>query len=370
LNRGNVRIGMMGCNEGAPRQSLFPTPKRPITSDVALELKAGANSATITRASGLAGAGIASVGLVAEDGSVLKTSVKGRTYDFGAAIPARDWRAIAAYDAGGKEVYRESVSVAVPRPLTNQVVPPPARPAPPLKPLPAGPPSQHGASADASIAVYPSKLVAAHFFSTTSEVYRRLERGAAVSGATIKGPNLACGDVAYGAGRWKVVSGGATVPLRQDLRTVLGTRYGGFPTPPYDYCEVTGTYGRYWNDEEGTHELVEVPFTAIGQRYLDERATARDLAYFVRTKKMHRIRLAIHRGEPGPSARDLARIFGPRVVPLASRDGAAPEGKVGVWTDGKVIIASERTPAGRRLYVTIDGLRLRQTNLRDLVFAF
>jgi hypothetical protein len=369
-NRGNVRIGMMGCNEGAPGESLVPTPKRPITTDVSLELRNGANRARIERASGLAGAGIASVGLVAGDGSVLKTQVKGRTYDFGHAIPARDWTAIAAYASTGKQVYREPVSVAPPPQVARPVEPARAPPPAPLKPLPATQPSQHGATADASIDVYPSKLVAVHFFSTRSEVYRRLERGAAADTATIKGPNLGCGDVAYGAGRWKVVGGAAAVPLRQDLRYVLSTGYGGFPTPPYDYCEVTGTYGRYWNDEEGTHEVVEVPFTAIGRRYLDERATARDLAYFVRSKKMHRIRLAIHRGEARASAEGLARIFGSRVIPLASRNEAAPNGKVSVWTDGKLIIASERTPSGRRLYLTIEGLRIGQTNLRDLVFAF
>jgi hypothetical protein len=150
----------------------------------------------------------------------------------------------------------------------------------------------------------------------------------------------------------------------------LSTQYGGFPTPPYDYCQVSGTYGRYWNDEEGTHELVEVPFTAIGRRYLDERATARDLAYLVRTKKLHRIRLAIHRSEAGRSAHKLARIFGPRVVPLAGRDATPPKGKVGVWTDGRLIVASELTPAGRRLYVSVRGVRIGATNIRDLAFPF
>jgi hypothetical protein len=113
-----------------------------------------------------------------------------------------------------------------------------------------------------------------------------------------------------------------------------------------------------------------VPFNALGRRYLGERATARDLAYWVRTTKLHRIRLAIHRGERGPSAQELARIFGPRLVPLASSDGTAPDGKVGVWTDGKVIVASELTPAGRRLYVTIDALRIGQNNIRDLSFVY
>jgi hypothetical protein len=145
---------------------------------------------------------------------------------------------------------------------------------------------------------------------------------------------------------------------------------GGMLSPPFDLCQISGTYGRYWNDEEGTHELVEVPFTAIGRRLLDERATARDLAYLVRSKKMHAIRLAIHRGEPAPSSNDLVRIFGSRIVPLASRGGTAPNGKVGVWSDGKLIVASEQTPAGRRLYVTIDALRVGPNNIHDLSFVY
>jgi hypothetical protein len=370
-NRGDVKIGMLGCNVGSPGQSLVPTPKRPITTDVALELRRGESRARIERATGLAGAGVASVGLVAQDGFVLKTTVKGRTYDFGRDIPAREWTGIAAYSSKGKEVYRERMSVeGPPRPINSEAPPAPPPPLPPLKPLPSGPPSQHGATADASIDVYPSKLVAVHFFSTASDVYRRFERGASVSTASTRGPNLGCGDVAYGAGRWKAVGGGATVPLRQDLRYVLSTRYGGFPSPPYDYCEVSGTYGRYWNDEEGTHELVEVPFTAIGRRYLDERATARDLAYFVRTKKLHRIRLAIHRGEPAPSASGLVRIFGPRLVPLSDRNSTAPAGKIGVWSDGKLIVASELTAGGRRLYVTVRGVFIGANNIRDLSFVF
>jgi hypothetical protein len=360
-NRGDSKIAMVGCNVGAPSQSVVPSPKRPITTDIALTMKPGDGRARITRASGLAGAGIASVGLVEKDGSVLRADVEGRTYDFGRAIPSRDWVAIAAYDDSGKEVYRQNVSVHPPAgglPIT-----PPDYRAPPPPPLPGGPPLQHGETDDATIDVYASKLVAAHFGSVTSEVYRRLERG--------ERPGLFCGDVAFGAGRWLVVAGGSTTAaLGQDIRTTLGTQYGGFPSPPYDYCEITGTYGRYWNDEEGTHELVEVPFTPVGRRYLDERATARDLAYLIRTRKMWPIRKAIHRGEPGPSSIELARLFGDRVVSLGARTDTPPAGKVGIWSDGQVIVASEFTPGGRRLFVTVHGMRIEATNIRHLSFAY
>lgn len=360
-NRDDSKIGMLGCNVGAPTQSVVPTPKRPITTDIGLVMNPRDARARITRASGLAGAGIASVGLVAKNGFVLKTPVKGRTYDFGRAIPVRDWVAIVAYDDSGKEVYRDTVSVSPP-PRPQPVTPPDYR-APPLPPLPSGRPLQHGETPDATIDVYASKVVAAHFASVTSDVYRKLERGAR--------PGLTCGDVAFGAGRWLVVAGGSTTsPLSQDLRTTLGTQYGGFPSPPYDFCEVTGTYGRYWNDEEGTHELVEVPYTAIGRRYLNERATARDLAYLIRTRKMWPIRKAIHRGETGPASTELARLFGERVVPLGAGTDLPPSGKVGVWSDGTLIVASELAPDGRLLFVTVRGMRIGATNIRHLSFAY
>ena len=44
---------------------------------------------------------------------MLKTGVKGHTYEFG-QVPLRDWVAVAAYDGAGKEVYREPVYVHPP----------------------------------------------------------------------------------------------------------------------------------------------------------------------------------------------------------------------------------------------------------------
>jgi hypothetical protein len=366
---GDSKIGMLGCNAGAPTMSLVPTPKRPITTDISFWMKPSDRFLRIQRASGLAGAGVASVGLVAKDGSLLKTPVKGRTYDFGSMIPVRRWVAIVAYDDTGNEVYRRPVSVKAFPSLRLSNKPSTYQPQP-LPPLPAGKPQQHGETTDVSIDVYPGKVVAAHFTSTTSEVYRRLMRGSLKATGTIRGGNLTCGDVAYGAGTWRVVAGGADAPLRQDIRVVLSTRYGGFPSPPYDFCEITGLYGRYWNDEEGTHDLVEVPFTPIARRFLDERATARDLAYFVRTRKMWRIRKAVHRGESAPTAAELARLFGPRVVPMEASRSTAPVGQIGVWSNGHVIVATERAPDGRRLFVTVRGVLIGATNIRRLSFVF
>ena len=85
---------------------------------------------------------------------------------------------------------------------------------------------------------------------------------------------------------------------------------------------------------------------------------------------MMAIRRAIHRGEPAPSADELARTFGQRVVPLASKNAVAPVGDVGVWTNGRLIVASELTPEGRRLYVTARDVFIGANNIRGLSLAF
>jgi hypothetical protein len=211
-------------------------------------------------------------------------------------------------------------------------------------------------------------FVVLRFHSTTTEAYSRLARSAHRIHGNV---TFSCRRVAFGGGHWNNLGFGVTPQLGRVLKMPVGTSpTGGVPSPPYDLCEVGGMYGRYWNDEEGTHELVEVPLTPIGRRYLEERGVARDLAYFARTKRLLAVRRAINRGEPGPSAVELARMFGERVVPLATRNAAPPPGKLGVWTDGKLIVASELTPRGRRLYVTMRNVFIGPNNVRDLSFTF
>jgi hypothetical protein len=264
-------------------------------------------------------------------------------------------------DNAGNEVYREPVHLEIPPSLSLSKSPPrvsfPEQPA-----RPAGRPLQHATTPVASADVYRNGVVAIRFASTASDAYRRLARRRAVG--------IDCGKVAYGAGRWQQLAAGFTPRLGPEVRMRMNGRYGGMPTPPFDYCQLSGMYGRYWNDEEGTHELVEVPFTALGARYLDERATARGLAYLVRNKKMWPIRNAIQRGEPPPSAEAIARIFGSRIEPLANRGDAPSAKKVAVWTGKRIIVASERAPDGRLLFVTMNGTRIGANNIRDLSFPF
>jgi hypothetical protein len=362
---GRSLIGSMGCNAWAPGLKLVPTPQRPITVDATMGSRAGQPSVMLLRVSGLAGEGISRVALVGPSHARLTTAVRGHAYSF-PRIPARPWRAVAALDADGREVYRERLfgyrpPKALARPRHPRQPPPP----PPMRPV--GRPLQTATTSLASLVVYRNFAVL-RFRATTTEAYARLARSA---GNAHDHVTLSCLRVAYGESRWNNLGFGVNPPLGPVLKMRVGSSpLGGIPSPPYDLCQVGGMYGRYWNDEEGTHELVEVPLTPLGRRFVEERGVARDLAYFARTKKLLAIRRAINRGEPGPSTAELAQKFGERVVALASRNGAPPAGKIGVWTDGKLIVASELTPRGRRLFVTMRDVFIGATNIRGLAFVF
>jgi hypothetical protein len=366
-NHGDFKIGTLGCNMGAPRRKLVPTPARPITVDASMGASVKHPHVRLVRVSGLAGSGVARVGLVARAGPPMKTEVHGNAYSFG-AIPDRPWVAIAAYDASGRERYREPLlGVGERVPLPAERVGKMHVWIPEVPPRPAEQPLQHASTGAADVDVYRNGVVEVRFRSTDDDPYRRLVRSSRFSSGVA---GMTCRTVAFGAGHWENIGGGSNARVAPEMGMRLDTIHGGMPSPPFDVCEVSGTYGSYWNDEEGPRELVEAPFTAIGRRYFDERATARDLAYFVRTRKMWAIRKAIHRGEPAPGPDQLARRFGDRVVPLASRDDAAPLGKIGVWTEGDAIVASEMTPGGRRLFVTVQATRIGANNIRDLSFTF
>lgn len=368
---GDSIIANLGCNAGAPGHKLVPTPARPITVDASFGSSVQRPHLRLLRLSGLAGQGVVSVGLVRKVGQPQKVSVRDNAYVF-RSIPDLPWIAVAAYDRNGRQVYREALPPGVGR-LPSRLESPPTKssvwsPGPPKRPDEA--PLQHSSNTDVIADVYRNGVVRLRFKSTSTEAYRRLVRTSHKSRDTA---GVGCLKAAFGGGHWETIGGGANAHVGRTMGARIanyGAAIGGMPSPPFDACEISGTYGRYWNDEEGTHELVEVPFTAVGRRLLDERATARDLAYLVRSKKMHAIRLAVHRGGAAPSASELARIFGSRILPLASREGTAPNGKVGVWSDGKLIVATEQTPAGRRLYVTIDSLRIGPNNIRDLSFVY
>jgi hypothetical protein len=74
---------------------------------------------------------------------------------------------------------------------------------------------------------------------------------------------------------------------------------------PFDGCELSGEGGHRWPDQFASHAPVELALTPAGRRWFADRATARDLALFVRSKRMHELR----RETGAPLVRDLRAAY-------------------------------------------------------------
>jgi hypothetical protein len=136
--------------------------------------------------------------------------------------------------------------------------------------------------------------------------------------------------------------------------------------PQYDGCEIGGSYGHRWPDRFGSHSILEVALTPQGNRYFEDRATARDLAAFVRSSKTQSIRRKL-----GSSLRAAVRAaYGDQVVLLDSASASAPSGRIGVWTTGGRTTFSERSHLGDRFYVEFEHSKLVRENVRGLAFVF
>jgi hypothetical protein len=94
-----------------------------------------------------------------------------------------------------------------------------------------------------------------------------------------------------------------------------------------------------------------VPLTASGARYFADRATARDLALFVRSRRVQRIR----KEEPHSAVRELSARAHGRIRFAATRDG------VTFW---------ESSPTGKRFEVVVRHRRIVRQNLKPSALVF
>jgi hypothetical protein len=138
---------------------------------------------------------------------------------------------------------------------------------------------------------------------------------------------------------------------------------------PYDGCEIGGLYGHRWNDAFGTRNAVEIWLTARGRHYFNDRAAARDLAYFVRSGRVHKIRIS---ADPRAGLEALMRRYPGRIVELRSPSGRAPEDRVGFWIGQGTLVFTVTSSTKRRLFVVAKrgSFRLPSHNLGDLAFVF
>jgi hypothetical protein len=155
--------------------------------------------------------------------------------------------------------------------------------------------------------------------------------------------------------------GGGIGPLpRRGLKwvTILGHGpRGATPIlrPPFDGCEVGGAgFGRNWLPRFDWHGMLEIALTRRGRAFFEERATARELAHFVRNGPRRQARIKMKRGAPAPPAERLDDRSRP-YIKVAAR--------------GNRFRASMTASTGRRFFIEIVRGRIGSRNV-GLPLAF
>jgi hypothetical protein len=126
---------------------------------------------------------------------------------------------------------------------------------------------------------------------------------------------------------------------------------------PLDGCEVQASIGHRWPDQFGNHAAVEIPLTSAGRRFFADRAAARDIALFVRSRRMHQLRK-----EPAAqAARDIKIAYGRNLA----------HGSIRIMViNATTIRFSEASPTGRQFNVTVKNGRITNQNLKPYGFVF
>jgi hypothetical protein len=300
----------------------------------------------LTRVVGIVSDQAKSVGLQRGDGSIVaKVTPTRNLYAFEPPFP-RVFLRIVALDASGKTLApRPELGVHQTPPLN--LYGPHARK---VKPSTIGSVIQRGEAQGVTVAIDTKGIVV---FDTRS--VNRLARQGLQGNIW-----LACFRGTGQNGRHNH-NGGITTPLKPRLAfKVIGIK------PPFDGCEAGGRYGHRWHDEHGPHSALEIPLTRRGGVFFEDRATARDLAAFVRSAKTQSLR----RESGRTLVAAIRKAYGSEVTQLHSSTASAAPGNVGYWTSGARTIFSERSHSGDRFYVEFADGKIVHENLRGLAFVF
>jgi hypothetical protein len=125
---------------------------------------------------------------------------------------------------------------------------------------------------------------------------------------------------------------------------------------PVDGCQVGTDAGHLWPDVDGSHDPAEIAFTPKGRAFFANRAAARDLALFVRTRHVQEIR----HESPAQMIRDLTADYGTELAKSAIRMRA----------EGGQLVLSERGTAGRVFTIAVRDGRIAKQNVRPFGVAF
>jgi hypothetical protein len=247
--------------------------------------------------------------------------------------------AVAVRDKHGRVLARQPLQYAPPQLPMRTVTSPPSTPHPAATPPTPTPPFQQG-SADGATVVVGSNRVAKFDTSHISAALRPLIANAS-----------------YGCFRFMQYHQDTPAEFGFAPRTIVAKtiQISGLPTP-YDGCEIQGSYGHLWPDSNGSHSAVEIAFTARGRHFFADRAAARDLALFVRSRRMQQIRK-----EQGQQLlNDIHAIYG----------NALAHSRIHYTLTGNGITFTEASTTGKQFTVAISHDRIARQNLKPYAFVF
>jgi hypothetical protein len=230
----------------------------------------------------------------------------------GHRVPGSRVRSVAVHDSAGRVLAREAVQYApAALPARRRIVRPH-----PLQALPAPkPPFQRGTAGGVSVTVGSNRVALFDTSGATTRV-RTLIRRASYS----------C---------FRFIPYHEEVPFSMNY-SPNAVRGHAIPlnglAPPYDGCEIQGSYGHTWPDRKGSHSAVEIPFTARARAFFADRAAARDLGLFVTSR---------------------------------ARNPARPS-RISVHRNGGSTTYVERSTTGRRFFVVVRDGKVVDENVRTL----
>lgn len=146
--------------------------------------------------------------------------------------------------------------------------------------------------------------------------------------------------------------------LGQDGRfaPTVGFQVTGVGTP-FDGCDIEGSAGHLWPDRDGSHSVVEIAFTPAARVFFADRAAARDLALFVRSRRVHTIRSE----QPTKALHDLRAAYGKRLSHSRIRIKAL---------SATELEFSERSTTGKTFIVIVRNGRIVKKNVSPYAFVF
>jgi hypothetical protein len=259
-------------------------------------------------------------------------------------------------DKKGHVLARRGFRLEPPGRIRTVPIPSPQRPAlqtfPPAKSVPLRGPIQYGSDNGVRVLAGRDGYVRFQVGALPAKVHRL------VAG---RGVNYQCFRMTREFGIFTVRGFGYSGALAGSV----GLRFAGIGTP-FDGCEIQGAYGHTWPDPLQSHSAAEIAFTPAGQRFFTDRAAARDLALFVRSKRLHELRKLTGRRLVGA----LTAAYGNRIDRLPRLTARASSNRISyVLTPGGVTFI-ESSPTGRRFTVIVKKGRITRQNLEPYAFVF